>query len=69
MHVKDNVCVVIGAASGIGEAVGRAYAQDGARGVVVADLKSSRGGSPASPATSMDWPSSPTSDRRVMFRR
>src|SRR6202022_4984994 len=42
MHVKDKVCVVTGAASGIGEAVARAYAKAGARGVVVADLKSSR---------------------------
>jgi NAD(P)-dependent dehydrogenase (short-subunit alcohol dehydrogenase family) len=42
MHVKDKICVVTGAASGIGEAVARAYAQAGARGVVVADLKSSR---------------------------
>src|ERR1700686_1882156 len=42
MHVKDKVCVVTGAASGIGAAVARAYAERGARGVVVADLKSSR---------------------------
>ena len=42
MHVKDKVCVVTGAASGIAEAVARAYAQAGARGVVVADLKNSR---------------------------
>jgi NAD(P)-dependent dehydrogenase (short-subunit alcohol dehydrogenase family) len=42
MHVSGKVCVVTGAASGIGEAVARAYAQGGARGVVVADLKSSR---------------------------
>jgi NADP-dependent 3-hydroxy acid dehydrogenase YdfG len=42
MHVKDKVCVVTGAAGDIGEAVARAYAQAGARGVVVADLKSSR---------------------------
>jgi NAD(P)-dependent dehydrogenase (short-subunit alcohol dehydrogenase family) len=42
MQVKDKVCVVTGAASGIGEAVARAYAAAGARGVVVADLKSSR---------------------------
>jgi NAD(P)-dependent dehydrogenase (short-subunit alcohol dehydrogenase family) len=41
MHVKDKVCVVTGAASGIGEAVARAYAQAGARGVVVADLRTS----------------------------
>jgi NAD(P)-dependent dehydrogenase (short-subunit alcohol dehydrogenase family) len=42
MLIKDKVCVVTGAASGIGEAVARAYAEAGARGVVVADLKSSR---------------------------
>ena len=42
MHVKDKVCVVTGAASGIGEAVARAYAEAGARGVVIADLKTSR---------------------------
>src|SRR5258707_7765433 len=42
MLVKNKVCVVTGAASGIGEAVARAYSKAGARGVVVADLKSSR---------------------------
>src|ERR1700743_3065439 len=42
MHIKDKVCVVTGAASGIGEAVARAYAAAGARGVVVADLKNTR---------------------------
>jgi Enoyl-(Acyl carrier protein) reductase len=42
MQVQGKVCVVTGAASGIGEAVARAYAQAGARGVVVADLKTSR---------------------------
>src|SRR4030081_515297 len=42
MHVKDKVCVVTGAASGIGEALARAYAEAGARGGVVADLKASR---------------------------
>ncbi|MGZ5876245.1 MAG: SDR family NAD(P)-dependent oxidoreductase [Bradyrhizobium sp.] len=42
MQVNGKVCVVTGAASGIGEAVARAYAQAGARGVVVADLKTSR---------------------------
>jgi len=36
MHVKDKVCVVTGAASGIGAAVARAWAEAGARGVVVA---------------------------------
>lgn len=38
MHPKDKVCVVTGAAGGIGEAVARAYAAAGARGVVLADL-------------------------------
>lgn len=42
MHVKDKICVVTGGASGIGEAVARAYAAAGARGVVVADLRTSR---------------------------
>jgi NAD(P)-dependent dehydrogenase (short-subunit alcohol dehydrogenase family) len=42
MHIKGKVCVVMGAASGIGEAVARGYAEAGARGVVVADLKTSR---------------------------
>ena len=42
MHIKDKVCVVTGGASGIGEAVARAYAAAGARGVVVADLKNTR---------------------------
>src|SRR5439155_10877019 len=42
MHVKGKVCVVTGGASGIGEAVARAYAEAGAKGVVIADLKTSR---------------------------
>ena len=42
MHVKDKVCVITGAASGIGEATARAFAAAGARGVVVADLRTSR---------------------------
>jgi NAD(P)-dependent dehydrogenase (short-subunit alcohol dehydrogenase family) len=42
MLIKDKVCVVTGGASGIGEAVARAYAAAGARGVVVADLKNTR---------------------------
>ena len=42
MHIKDKVCVVTGGASGIGEATARAFAEAGARGVVVADLKTSR---------------------------
>lgn len=41
MKVRDKVCVVTGAASGIGEAVARAFAAAGARGVVIADLESS----------------------------
>jgi NAD(P)-dependent dehydrogenase (short-subunit alcohol dehydrogenase family) len=42
MHIKDKVCVVTGAASGIGEATARAFTEAGARGVVVADLKTAR---------------------------
>lgn len=38
MHPKGKVCVVTGGASGIGEATARAFAEAGARGVVVADL-------------------------------
>jgi len=42
MHPRDKVCVVTGAASGIGEAVARAYVAAGARGVVVADLNAEK---------------------------
>jgi NAD(P)-dependent dehydrogenase (short-subunit alcohol dehydrogenase family) len=42
MQLKDKVCIVTGGASGIGEATARAFAEAGARGVVVADLKTSR---------------------------
>lgn len=42
MHIKDKVCIITGGASGIGEATARAFAEAGARGVVVADLKTSR---------------------------
>ena len=42
MKVKDKVCVVTGAAGGIGEAIARRYANEGAKGVVVADLDSGR---------------------------
>lgn len=38
MHPRGKVCVVTGAASGIGEAVARAFAAAGAAGVVVADM-------------------------------
>lgn len=40
MKVHGKVCVVTGAAGGIGEAVARRYAQEGAKGVVVADRPS-----------------------------
>src|ERR1700719_1492020 len=42
MQLKDKVCIVTGGASGIGEATARAFAEAGARGVVVADLKTTR---------------------------
>jgi len=42
MKVKDKVCVVTGAAGGIGEAIARRYAREGAKGVVVADMDAAR---------------------------
>ena len=42
MKVKDKVCVVTGAAGGIGEAIARRYAREGAKGVVVADMDGKR---------------------------
>ncbi|MCA0302007.1 MAG: SDR family oxidoreductase [Proteobacteria bacterium] len=42
MKVKDKVCVVTGAAGGIGEAIARRFAKEGARGVVVADRDAAR---------------------------
>src|SRR6202012_6118773 len=42
MKVKGKVCVVTGAAGGIGEAVARRYAREGAKGVVVADMDAGR---------------------------
>jgi NAD(P)-dependent dehydrogenase (short-subunit alcohol dehydrogenase family) len=38
MKIRDKVCVVTGAASGIGKALAARFAQEGARGVVCADL-------------------------------
>ncbi len=42
MKVRDKVCVVTGAAGGIGEAIARRYAKEGAKGVVVADRDAGR---------------------------
>ncbi|UYN96640.1 MAG: SDR family oxidoreductase [Enhydrobacter sp.] len=42
MKVKGRVCVVTGAAGGIGEAIARRYHQEGAKGVVVADCDGDR---------------------------
>lgn len=42
MKVKDKVCVVTGAAGGIGEAIARRYAGEGAKAVVVADRDEAR---------------------------
>ncbi len=42
MKVKGKVCVVTGAAGGIGEAIARRYAKEGAKGVVVADRDQAR---------------------------
>ena len=38
MKIKDRICVVTGAASGIGKALAARFAKEGARGVVCADL-------------------------------
>ncbi|MFO1079965.1 MAG: SDR family oxidoreductase [Reyranellaceae bacterium] len=42
MKVKGKVCIVTGAAGGIGEAIARAYAAEGAKGVIVADRDAER---------------------------
>ncbi|MGD9884507.1 MAG: SDR family oxidoreductase [Reyranella sp.] len=42
MKVQGKVCVVTGAAGGIGEAIARRYAREGAKGVVVADRDAGR---------------------------
>lgn len=42
MKIEDKVCVVTGAAGGIGEAIARRYAREGAKGVVVADMDAAR---------------------------
>ena len=42
MNLQGKVCVVTGAASGIGEAVARAFAAAGAAGVVVADMNAEK---------------------------
>lgn len=42
MKIRGKVCVVTGAAGGIGEAIARRYAREGARAVVVADRDAAR---------------------------
>ncbi len=62
MHVKDKVCVVTGAASGIGEAVGAGLMPRPARAASSSPTSRTRAsGWPRSPATSTASPSPPTS--------
>src|SRR5260221_6214220 len=42
MKIKNKVCVVTGAAGGIGEAIARRFAKEGAKGVVVVDQDAAR---------------------------
>ena len=42
MHVKDKVIVVTGGANGIGEALGRRFVKEGAKGVALADIDGDR---------------------------
>ena len=39
MQIEDRLCVITGAASGIGPALARRFATEGARGIVVADTQ------------------------------
>ena len=63
MDVKDAVVVITGGAGGIGAALARRFAADGARRVVVADRELARRPRPW-PTRSTAWPSSSTSPTR-----
>ena len=38
MHLRDKVCVITGAAGGIGEALARRFSAEGAKEIVLADI-------------------------------
>ncbi len=69
MHVKDKVCVVTGGASGIGEAVARAYAEARRAAWWSPTSRPRATGSPASPAISTGSRSPPMSGSKRTSRR
>ena len=55
MRLKNKVAIVTGGASGIGAATCRLYAQEGAAGIVVADINEDAGRSVADDIVQSRW--------------